>query len=388
MTRWKKVRLGEICDFRGGGTPSRNTPANFVGDIPWATVKDFNGHLLDKTEEYLSADGLAKSAANLIDANTVLVVSRVGLGKIAFTAKPMAINQDIKALIPKIECDPRFLLWAMLSKASSIERAGVGATVKGVTLDFLKGIEIPLPPLTEQRRIAALLDRAAEIRRRAEAARDKARSIVPAIFVDMFGDPTSNPKGLDVVELGEAIRSIEGGKNILAGDDYNQLRILKVSAVTSGTLKPEESKPAPNGYIPPPSHMVRKGDFLFSRANTADLVGATAIVERDVENLLLPDKIWRISWREQLVRPAFMLAYMQSHYFRGVMSSIASGTSDSMKNISQAKLKTLPVMIPPVERQLEFERLFAGATKLIRRLDEGAKISLKIQHALSAEVFA
>lgn len=388
MTRWKKVRLGEVCDFRGGGTPSRKIPANFVGDIPWATVKDFNGHLLDKTEEYLSADGLAKSAANLIDANTVLVVSRVGLGKVALTTKPTAINQDIKALIPKVECDSRFLLWAMLSKASSIERAGVGATVKGVTLDFLKGIEIPLPPLTEQRRIAALLDRAAEIRRRAEAARDKARSIVPAIFVDMFGDPTSNPKGLDVVELGEAIKSIEGGKNIQAGDDYNQLRILKVSAVTSGTLKPEESKPAPNGYRPPPSHMVRKGDFLFSRANTADLVGATAIVERDVENLVLPDKIWRIAWHEQLARPAFMLAYMQSKYFRGVMSSIASGTSDSMKNISQAKLRTLPVMIPPIEHQLEFERLFASATTLTRSLDKGTKISLKTEQALSAEVFA
>ena len=64
---------------------------------------------------------------------------------------------------------------------------------------------IPLPPLDEQRRIVGLLDRAAEIRRRADAARAKARAIIPALFLDTFGDPATNPKGWPVVTLGDTI---------------------------------------------------------------------------------------------------------------------------------------------------------------------------------------
>lgn len=385
------VALGDIGELVGGGTPSRSVPAYFGGSVPWITPTDvtkLEGRYLSSGKESITELGLSKSSAKLLPVNSVLLTSRATIGFAAINRVPVCTNQGFANIICGPRVVPEFLAYVLEWMRDHLMSLASGATFKEISKSTLKRVEIPLPTVEEQRRIVSLLDRVAEIRRRAETAREKAHAIIPALFVDMFGDPLTNPKGWDEVELGQAIRSIEGGKNIQAGDDYNQLRILKVSAVTSGTLKPEESKPAPNGYRPPPSHMVRKGDFLFSRANTADLVGATVIVERDVENLVLPDKIWRISWHEQLARPAFMLAYMQSKYFRGVMSSIASGTSDSMKNISQAKLRTLPVMIPPIEHQLEFERLFASATTLTRSLDEGTKISLKTQQALSAEVFA
>ena len=188
-----------------------------------------------------------------------------------------------------------------------------------------------------------LLDRAAEIRRRADTARAKARAIIPALFLDTFGDPATNPKGWPVVELGDVIASITGGKNIEAGNGTSKYRIMKVSAVTSGVFKAHEAKPAPDDHIPAEDHHVRDGDFLFSRANTSELVGAVAIAHDVPAGLLLPDKIWRIEWTPERMEPRYAYSLLRSSEIRRIFAVIGSGTSGSMKNISQAKLVRVPI---------------------------------------------
>ena len=93
------VPLGEVCRFVGGGTPSRKTPEYFVGDIPWASVKDFKHFRITDTEEHISEIAVAESATNIVEAGTVLLVSRVGLGKVAIAERKLAINQDIKSRV-------------------------------------------------------------------------------------------------------------------------------------------------------------------------------------------------------------------------------------------------------------------------------------------------
>ena len=108
----------------------------------------------------------------------------------------------------------------------------------------------------------------------------------------MFGDPATNPKGWPTRKVSDFVSRFEGGKNLQAGsEDGSPYRILKVSAATSGQYRESESKPSPDGYKPPQSHLVRAGDMLFSRANTEELVGATAIVDATNGQTLLPDKL-------------------------------------------------------------------------------------------------
>src|SRR5699024_1085137 len=122
----------------GGGTPSREKIEFYNGNIPWATVKDLNNIYIDKTKEYITEKAISESSANLIEKCNVIIATRMALGKAFINTVDMAINQDLKALYPKPFVNNIFLLYALLSKASEIERQGSGTTVKGIRLEVLK----------------------------------------------------------------------------------------------------------------------------------------------------------------------------------------------------------------------------------------------------------
>jgi type I restriction enzyme S subunit len=156
----KMVPIGEVVDFIGGGTPSRDIDQYWKGGIPWASVKDFKGPSIDSTLESITHEGLSNSSSTLIPAGHVIIPTRMALGKAAINSIDVAINQDLKALKPKIQIDTRYLLHTVLSRVQEIQSHGKGATVQGITIERLRTIQIPFPPLEEQRRIAAILDRA------------------------------------------------------------------------------------------------------------------------------------------------------------------------------------------------------------------------------------
>lgn len=158
--KWKTVSLGDVLhSIIGGGTPSKSKSEYWNGDIFWCSVKDMEDdkHYLSYTKDTITKKGLENSSANLIKAGTVITSTRMGLGRAFINKVDMAINQDLKALIPNERIDNRFLLWTILSKRNELNMLGRGSTVKGITLDILKSIEISLPPLIVQCRIADIL---------------------------------------------------------------------------------------------------------------------------------------------------------------------------------------------------------------------------------------
>ena len=143
---WQCVPLGSILNNNlGGGTPSKNSPNYWHGDICWASVKDVGkGKYLDKTIETITDEGLANSSSNLIPAGNLIVVTRMGLGKISINRIPVAINQDLRALFlsKHIHIDYIFAFF----KTHSFE--GAGLTVKGIKVEELLNIPVPLPLLS------------------------------------------------------------------------------------------------------------------------------------------------------------------------------------------------------------------------------------------------
>ncbi|EKF39866.1 restriction modification system DNA specificity subunit [Nitratireductor indicus C115] len=160
------ARLGELVKIRGGGTPSKDIPEYWDGSIPWASVKDFKTTDITQTVDSITEAGVANSATSVIPAGSILVPTRMAVGKAAINAVAMAINQDLKALFPTPGVSVRYLLHALLANGPFLERMATGATVKGITLDVLRSLEIPLPPLDEQKRIAAILDKADQLRQK------------------------------------------------------------------------------------------------------------------------------------------------------------------------------------------------------------------------------
>jgi len=273
------------------------------------------------------------------------------------------LNQHIFKVFPKADVEANYLFFALKSVLAELSSKTHGSTMKHVVRGDFESTQIAVPSLAEQRRIADLLSRAEGIVRLRREAQRKAAELIPTIFVEIFGDPATNPKRWPLTRLGDLVKRFEGGKNIQSGDDdASEYRILKISAVTTGRYIENESKPVPADFEPAPSYFVRAGDLLFSRANTEALVGATAMVESTNGKTLLPDKLWRLVWGAGApVTSHFMLHLLQQPSTRAMLSRIASGTGGSMKNISQAKLKELRLPLPPLELQHAFDAKVAAA---------------------------
>jgi type I restriction enzyme S subunit len=273
----------------------------------------------------------------------------------------------------------RYLLFWFLSV--DLKSHAITATIPGLNRNTLYAQRIPIPPLSEQERIVKFLDEADELRKlRAEADRRSA-DLIPALFNEMFGDPIENPKAWEFHPVSSFVAELFGGRSVNpAGSDESagHCRVLKISAVTWGDFRPEESKPVAADYEPPVSHIVRPGDLLFSRANTTELVGATSYVFETPSRLLLPDKLWRFVWKEPRgVEPLFVWWMFRAPSVRQELGKRATGTGGSMKNISKPKVMTLLLPVPPLALQKEFAKratevreLEAGQAASRQRLDD------------------
>lgn len=155
-TGWQWGRIGSVVlEITGGGTPSKQNPRYWGGNIPWASVKDLGkSKFLESTIDHITELGLKESSSNLIPVGRVIVCTRMGLGKIAINRIATAINQDLKALTISEHIDINYFY----NLYGTLDIKGSGMTVSGIKQEALLSMPIPLPPLAEQRRIVAKVD--------------------------------------------------------------------------------------------------------------------------------------------------------------------------------------------------------------------------------------
>jgi type I restriction enzyme S subunit len=241
--------------------------------------------------------------------------------------------------------------------------------------------------LEEQRRIVALLDRAGEIRRRAEAA----RAIIPAVFLDTFGDPATNSRGWPIVEVEDLVERIDGGWSPTCGDGVpqrDQWGVLKLSAVRAGGFDSNEAKLFPNQSEIRPELEVQDGDLLFTRKNTLDLVGTSTVVNNSPRGRMLPDTIFRLVPAEPAgFNAQYFAKLINFNTFRPIIRQLASGSAASMPGISKSRLRKLKIPLPPLALQTDFAEQVERIEALARNLNAAAAKAEATVAALSAEVF-
>lgn len=372
---WPKIPLGDLVDFLDSRRKPIKASERILGLYP-----------------YYGANGLQDFVEGFLFDEKLVLLAEDG-GYFFDPARPITyivegkcwVNNHAHVLRTRQQVIPEFLNYQL--GFSDVKTFLSGSTRAKLTKSDASRIEVICPPLHEQHRIVDLLTRAEGIVRLRREAEKKAAEFIPALFVDMFGDPATNLKGWAVRKVSDFVSRFEGGKNIQAGSENGSpYRILKVSAVTSGVYRESESKPSPDEYCPPASHIVRAGDMLFSRANTEELVGATAIVEKTDGKTLLPDKLWRFVWNEP-VEQAYMHALFQSAHVRRELGKLSSGTSASMRNISQGKLFGLPLPIAPIENQKDFAEKAAAVRSIQSQQSAATAKAQATFDALLAQVF-
>ena len=231
-----------------------------------------------------------------------------------------------------------------------------GSLSPRVKWEHLKNYEFELPDMEKQKELAELLwamDNTKKSYQKLIVATDE---LVKSQFIEMFGDPVKNPFGWPTMTLDQATKEIVSGQ-CLNGDagklQPGQKAVLKVSAVTYGSFDANEykvlrdTKQITKGIYP------QKGDLLFSRANTREYVGATVLIDQDYPELMLPDKLWKLIFKHEIM-PMFAKQFLSHPEIRKVLSSMATGTSGSMYNISMEKLKMLEIIVPNINQQKEY----------------------------------
>lgn len=150
---WKKKRLGDLFEIKSGGTPSTKVSKYWNGTIPWITSASISGVRNIQIERYVSEEGIKNSSTNLVPKDSILVVTRVGLGKVAIAPTDICFSQDIQALLPNKEVYSEYILYFLSDIAKFFKQKSRGTTISGITKKQLTDLQILLPPLDKQKQI-------------------------------------------------------------------------------------------------------------------------------------------------------------------------------------------------------------------------------------------
>jgi type I restriction enzyme S subunit len=228
--------------------------------------------------------------------------------------------------------------------------------------DHFVEFEIDLPGLDEQR---AIVDTLATVEAAAAACRRESKAATNAHRI--LRDDIIEAADWERVELRNLVQGIKGGKSPRCHDRRplpGEWGVLKVSAIRDGVFRPEEAKALPVDIDAFTGAVVMPGDLLYSRANTAELVGAMCRVKGEHARLLLCDKTIRVLPRIDLVDPDYLVEAVGTAGAREQIEVAAGGTSDSMRNISQAAYLDIEIALPPIARQRDIARTL-GALRLV-----------------------
>lgn len=395
--KWTIIQLGEVADFIRGVTftPADVVTADVKNSIACMRTKNVQ-EKLDISDLWWIDRAFAKRDDQMLCAGDILISSANSWNLVGKCCRIPELPHEatfggfvtvLRAKSKRVDSSYLYL-WFSSERIQAVIRSFANKTtnISNLSIGRCSKLDFPLPPLPEQRRIAQILDKAEALRAKRRAALTKLDTLAQSIFLEMFGDPVQNDKKWPVAFIKDFVAGFESGKSIVADDAddcSSTYRVLKISAITSLEYRPGESKALPPDYVPPKAHFVRDGDLLFSRANTTELIGATAFIFTTPPNLLLPDKLWRFVWHDKpRADPQFVRFLFQRPKFRSEIGARATGSSGSMKNISQDKVLTISVGLPP----LPLQQAFAQRVEAIETLKVAHRASLAKLDALFASL--
>ena len=350
-------------------------------------LTDLSGRYLTVSRESITKQGLKAAGLQMLPAGSVLLTSRATIGVTAINTIPVATNQGFQNLVATAETAPLWLYYCISAIRPELERRSAGSTFREVSRDSVRSVPILLPPLPEQRAIAAVLDGIDEAIERTEeviAATERLRDALlhelltrglpgrHSEWVDVPGLGTV-PACWDVAAIGRCLERIEAGSSPRcesrpARDD--EWGVLKVSSVSWGVFQPTENKALlqPSDIVP--RYEVRDGDLILSRANTPDLVGRAVRVRTTPPRLLLSDKTLRLVPDPARIDPEFLLSSLRLPRSRSQIIGAATGSSRSMFNVSQDSVRKMRVALPPLEEQQAIADALENVEASIERAGE------------------
>lgn len=383
----KKYTLGSICFIQSGGTPDRSVSEFYQSqDIPWAKVGDLEeGQSLTKTEEFISFEGLKSIGNRIFEKGTVLLALYGStLGKTCISDMRLSCNQAVLALSSKDNnvLDNNYLkYWFDFNKERIVFRQKGGAQ-KNLNANYIKRLDIVLPSISHQRKSVALLEQIQTLISDRIKTIDILDEYLKNIFLDMFlenslFEPASQYWG----KIDDVLIDTIYGTAKKANSEQKGIPVIRMNNITyKGEIDIRNLK-----WVELESNELKKlklnnGDILFNRTNSKDLVGKTAVWENG-DGFTFAGYIIKLVLDQTKMTPYFFSDYMNSHFGKRILF-YKGKSSGSQVNFSASLLKTQKILIPPVNMQLEYEKVYQSVKT--QKQSFGKSLSLLKELFLSA----
>ena len=347
------TKLRDICRFQSGGTPSRGTPAYFNGNVPWITTVALNGDVIDGNQaiEWITDEAIAKSAAKIVPPHSVMVGTRVGIGKVAINSVPMSTSQDIISLIgiDENKWDKKFICHLITANKEHLTSQARGATIKGIKIEAIADLVLPEISLKEQARISEVIGKVDALMHMHQQMAMNLEQLIKSRFIELFGDIVLNPFGWEKDYLG-VVCDVRDGTHDSPHYHSTGFPLVTSKNVTGGEIDLTDCSlisEADFNKINERSK-VNMGDIIMPMIGT---VGKPVIV--NVEPNFAIKNVSLIKFKvDSRVLNTFVRSLLQSDYFDdAVLSKVRGGTQ---KFISLGDIRKLAVIVPPMELQEQF----------------------------------
>ena len=344
---WDSFKLVELGKFIGGGTPSSSNLSFWTGSIPWISSSDIKEDNINNISisRYITEDAIEKSATKYCPAPVILIVSRVGVGKVALSHTSLCTSQDFCNIID-IKCHPVFLSYNLLRTMKRKSREVQGTSIKGITSDELQKIRVFIPKnKDEQNKISNLLTLLDERIATQNKIIEKLQSLIKGLNDNIH----KGIKGETVCfsDLGEAYSGLSGK----GGDDFGYgepfITYMNVYQNTYISEKDYELvQIAPNEK----QNSVQYGDALFTLSSeTPEEVGIGAVYLGNTQKLYLNSFCFGIHFYDERVLPQYLAHFISSSSFRRAIYPLAQGSTRF--NLQKNDFMKMKFLLPSLEKQ-------------------------------------
>lgn len=361
---YRQVKLGEICTMTSGGTPRRGVEGYYEGDIPWAKIGDLeitgDGNV-STTEEMITAKGLKAINNRIFEKGTLFLAMYGSVGKVAFASRQMSCNQAILGINPKRDAliDMKFLKYWFQHSQNKLIYGARGVALKNISATIVKNLQIPLPPLPIQQKIAAILDAADAYRQKTKALIEKYDQLTQSLFLEMFGDPVRNEKGWEIERLenlAEIVSGVTKGRKI-DSNDFCEVPYMRVANVQDGYLNLAEVKTIPATESDLVKYSLIEGDILLTEGGDPDKLGRGAVWHQEINPCIHQNHIFRVRIHGNRITPIYLSKLCGSEYGKRYFLKSAKQTT-GIASINKTQLRGFPVLMADPNTQRKFNDRF------------------------------
>ena len=378
--------IGESCSAVSGGTPSRSKNEYWEnGNIPWIKIGNIKSKYVNEYDELITEQGLNNSSAKLLKKGTILYTIFATLGEVGILDIEACTNQAIAGInITDSRITTDYLYYYLKSKKDYVNNIGRGVAQNNINLTTLKNFEIPLIDVGKQLNIVEILEKVERMICLKEKEIDDLDLLIKARFIEMFGRPFINNLNWESKQIKNVVNEVKYGtsKPSVENGEYKYLRMNNLTYDGRFDLTDLKFISLDNDELE--KCVVRKGDVLFNRTNSLDLIGKTAEFDFN-EDMVIAGYIIRIRLKETIV-PKFFSMYMNTDEMKLHLRTIAKGAVNQA-NINAQELQEIPIYLPPIELQNQFVNFVRQVDKSREAVKKSLEKTQQLYDSLMQEYF-